>query len=87
MKRPRSSPADLERQLLVVDLRALEAARDRVIADVRAAVDLRALEAARDRLIADVRSRWLARAAAALRTRALCATAYGASFTSAVSSR
>jgi ribosomal 50S subunit-associated protein YjgA (DUF615 family) len=71
MKLSRSSPADLDRQLLVVhrlascagaDLRTLEAARDRLIADVRAAVDLRALEAVRDRLVADVRSRWLARA-------------------------
>ena len=111
MKQSHWSPADLDRQRLVVnriasrtdlDLRRLEAARDRFVADVRdtlggplallgcfvAGVVVGGSKPPQPR--AEERrtsSRWLARAAVVLRTIALSVPAYSAFFRSVVTSQ
>jgi hypothetical protein len=110
MKQSRWSPADLDRQRLFVhrialrtelDLRQLEAARDRFVADVRstlggplalmgcfvAGVVVGGREPPQPR--ADERrrfGRWLARAAVVLRTIVLSASTHGALLRSVVAS-
>ena len=111
MKQSNWSPADLDRQRVVVhrlalrtdlDLRELEAARDRLVADVRstlgaplaligcfvAGVVVGRRESPQRRADASRRSSyWLARAAAVLRALMLGAPAYRALVRSLVTSR
>jgi hypothetical protein len=110
VKQSRWSPADLDRQRLVVrrialraelDRRELAAARDRLIADVRATVGTplallgcvvagivvgRAASTERRADSPRRSNRWLMRAAEILRALALSAPAYSAAFRPAVTS-
>ena len=110
MKQSHWSPADLDRQRLVVhrlalrtdlDLRQLEAARDRFVADVRstlggplalpgcfvAGVVIGGREPSQFRNAPRRRSHWLTYATLVLRTLVLGAPAYGAFLRSVVISR